>query len=647
MIPSRCARHSRLVSLYLMIFFSATQFSAAHEEGEHAAGQNGAVKQTAATAIILPALEGPTPWSDKPLLNDPARFQIAIMTDRTGGHRPGVWMQAVNRVNLLRPEFVVSVGDLIEGYTEDRQQVEAEWKEFQRFIDKMDMRFFFVAGNHDLSNPMMHALWRETFGPEWFSFDYKDVHFVCLNSEDPVSQLGSEQLEWLSADLARHDDARWTLLFIHKPLWVYAEREIAAGNQDATGWKQAERLLGNRPHTVFSGHHHAYVQYDRNGTKYYRLATTGGGSRLRGKAYGEFDHIVWLTMEPDGPHVSNILLSGILPADVVTEQGIARFGRFLAETQVEVVPILVDDSDGFSSGRVDLRFTNRFDQPITLSGQFSGLPIRGLTLQPEQLTLRAEPGKSSTQAVDLHFAERISFAQLAGTTFTAQLRSEGESPSLAAEKVLPVVIDQRHGIPQLGSAVEVDGDLTEWGALRFRTPDEPLVLGQADLWVGRGDAAVDFDLRRDAERLYIAAQVTDDVTLPKEDQLELRLDLRPITARYADSRLVDGSYRLLVAPPTGDSTADIDVRDHQDQPGDWGIQAVTRRNEQGYATEIALPLSMVRERQGADWQSLQMAVAARDVDETGQDAARVLWRGTADFDRRNVNYGHFAPSDRP
>jgi len=44
-------------------------------------------------------------------------------------------------------------------------------------------------------------------------------------------------------------------------------------------------------------------------------------------------------------------------------------------------------------------------------------------------------------------------------------------------------------------------------------------------------------------------------------------------------------------------------------------------------------------------QSLQMAVVVRDVDEAGQDAARVVWRGTADFDRRNANYGHFAPSD--
>ena len=88
-------------------------------------------------AVLLPKLEGPSPWSDAPVLNDPERFHIAIMTDRTGGHRPGIWMQGVKAVNLLRPEFVVSVGDLIEGYTEDRNRLEAEWKEFLARISQM------------------------------------------------------------------------------------------------------------------------------------------------------------------------------------------------------------------------------------------------------------------------------------------------------------------------------------------------------------------------------------------------------------------------------------------------------------------------------------------------------------------------------
>jgi len=58
---------------------------------------------------VLPVLDGGKPWSDKPILDDPMRFNIAIMTDHTGGHRPGIWMTAVRLLNLLRPTFVMSI----------------------------------------------------------------------------------------------------------------------------------------------------------------------------------------------------------------------------------------------------------------------------------------------------------------------------------------------------------------------------------------------------------------------------------------------------------------------------------------------------------------------------------------------------------
>ncbi len=105
----------------------------AHPPEEHA--ESVGKSESVPPGMILPNLKGPHPWSDKPVLDDPSRFHIAIMTDRTGGHRPGVWMQAVESINLLRPDFVMSVGDLIEGYTENEAQVQKEWKEFLGFID--------------------------------------------------------------------------------------------------------------------------------------------------------------------------------------------------------------------------------------------------------------------------------------------------------------------------------------------------------------------------------------------------------------------------------------------------------------------------------------------------------------------------------
>ena len=59
------------------------------------------------------------PWTDLNFYANPAHFQFAIVSDRTGGKRSGVFAQAIDRLNLLKPEFVICVGDLIQGYTED------------------------------------------------------------------------------------------------------------------------------------------------------------------------------------------------------------------------------------------------------------------------------------------------------------------------------------------------------------------------------------------------------------------------------------------------------------------------------------------------------------------------------------------------
>src|SRR5688500_14050013 len=49
-------------------------------------------------------------WNDAP-----EEFRFAIVSDRTGAHRDGIFSQAVEKLNLMQPEFVLSVGDLIEG----------------------------------------------------------------------------------------------------------------------------------------------------------------------------------------------------------------------------------------------------------------------------------------------------------------------------------------------------------------------------------------------------------------------------------------------------------------------------------------------------------------------------------------------------
>lgn len=589
--------------------------------------------------LVLPRVDGPKPWSAKPTLNDPRRFQIAIVTDRTGGHRPGIWMKGVRKLNLLRPEFVVSVGDLIEGYTDDRAQVEREWNEFTGFIDQLEMKFFFVAGNHDLTNPMMHEIWRKRFGPEWYSFNYKGVHFVCLNSEDSTSQLGEQQLKWVEADLAAHADARWTLIFLHKPLWAYADRERSAGNEDRTGWSRVETALGDRPRTVFAGHHHSYVQFDRRGRKYYQLATMGGGSQLRGTQYGEFDHFVWLTMEPSGPHVTNVMLDGIFPADVVTEKSITRFRDFLAKPQIEVAPILLESDAGFQAGRIDLRLTNQYDQPIEVEGQLAGIPLQGLTLSPESIRITAAKGETTEQAFEIRFNERMPYSKVAGTVFTAKIRSV-ETPSFTAERSIPVVIDRRYKLVQLTSA-KLDASLDEWTELRYGTTGDSQVLGASQFYNGEGDASFKFDVGYDDRNLYIAARVHDDKRLPG-DRFDVVIDTRPIAQRAGDSRLRVGSYRVQVDAPRDSGAANARVLDRRGRRIEQPLEAKAVVDPAGgYVVEIALPLEIVQRQQGQDWHSLQLTTAVRDVDEPQEAASQILWRGSEGFDQRNTGFAHF------
>ena len=93
-------------------------------------------------AIVFESGDGPKPWTDAELLNDPDNFQFAIVSDRTGGMRDGVFKEAVRKLNLLQPEFVISVGDLINGYYDNEEQINREWEDFNKIIDALEMKFF-------------------------------------------------------------------------------------------------------------------------------------------------------------------------------------------------------------------------------------------------------------------------------------------------------------------------------------------------------------------------------------------------------------------------------------------------------------------------------------------------------------------------
>jgi len=291
------------------------------------------------------ALPDEKPWTSQAFQNDPEAFQFVVIGDRTGGaNQQETFKLAVGQLNLLRPEFVINVGDNIEGYSDDKAELNAEWQEIDELLGELKMPFFRTPGNHDIANDIASEVWSERYGAHYYQFKYKDALFIVLNSEDPpreapegikeklelynelqvsdpakaqamlaefmsdeavVAALGknvefdADQLGFVKDTLAKNSDVRWTFLFVHEPAW----------ENPSESFKAIQGMLKGRNHTFLGGHLH-YYDYDLiDGYEHITMGPAGASFHHDGP--GNVDHIMWVTMTEDGPEIANIALKGV------------------------------------------------------------------------------------------------------------------------------------------------------------------------------------------------------------------------------------------------------------------------------------------------------------------------------------------------
>jgi hypothetical protein len=247
--------------------------------------------------------------------DDTGKLQFAIISDLWGGYRPGVFEDAVEKLELMQPQFVMSVGDLIDGNTYNTDTLDEQWHYFDSLVDCLSMPFFYVPGNHDISNPWMETEWRRRLGRPYYYFIHRNVLFLCLNTQDGGSSgIGEEQIAYFTGAIEENPDVEWIFIFMHRPVWHTPDR-----NEE--GYERIEDQLNRKSYTVFSGHHHTYLKAIKNGNEHFVLGSTGGGSDLRGPEFGEFDHITWVTLNKgEQPKIINLELDGMIMDDVVIEE---------------------------------------------------------------------------------------------------------------------------------------------------------------------------------------------------------------------------------------------------------------------------------------------------------------------------------------
>jgi len=372
-------------------------------------------------APFMAYAEIPVPWTGE-IASESDAFHFIVLPDRTGGEREGVYARAIERANLMQPDFIVSVGDLIEGGTEDLGEIEREWDEFAALIAKLEMPLFYCAGNHDISNETMRDAWRKRFGPSWYHFRHRDVLFLILDSEDRTDWSGGghmspEQTDYALAALKANADVRWTCVFMHRPIW-----HEGYGNP---GFAPIEQALADRPYTVFVGHEHTYSHQTRQERDYYVLSTAGGISQMRGPLAGEFDHLMWVTMRDDGPRVANLMIEGVWSDDIAAEAR-ERMMAF-ADRPERMLGTEVVLFDAPNRGHVPLALKNPTDAPIELHLEKLGNGAR-LVDGPTTIQLKSGERRTLDLPVEWDAAAPATIGLTGHITFGPGLRYSVEVP---------------------------------------------------------------------------------------------------------------------------------------------------------------------------------------------------------------------------
>ncbi len=213
--------------------------------------------------------------------------------------RPVFFERAIDQVNLVRPDFVILLGDYVRAQ-HSPGDFQIEFENFYETLSRFEVPVFMIPGNHDVYiNEVDGAVvWEENLGPLRYSFDIAGCHFTAANTTDwprsdriVMKKLGlfvyprkwqgqllesqnekkveefRAQLGWMRDDLEDSQEALGRFLLLHHDPYVPDGEGIAFENErfavlyslgGGGEGKMATRELASafRVAFAFTGHNH-------------------------------------------------------------------------------------------------------------------------------------------------------------------------------------------------------------------------------------------------------------------------------------------------------------------------------------------------------------------------------------------------------
>jgi len=324
---------------------------------------------------------------------DADKFTFAIIADKTGGGQENwpIFDRAVAEINLLNPDFVMTIGDHIQGYVSDTEVVKSMWKEYFDHLSMLEATVFLVPGNHDISNTVMYNYWRENIGKTYYSFNYKGCHFLVINSEESQSPNGeeavTEQIDFIRKDIENNKNAEQIFIFMHKPIWW--QKGI---------WDSIEPTLVGTNYRVFAGHTHRINFENRNEHPYLIIATTGAGLNERPvEELGLFHHLTMVSVDGKNSKVALIKPGNIFPETISTSEFKKKVSAFI---DVEA-NIPIDFEKEMIEGNMAIKLSNNLSKPVRIEIELPKASRARWRVVPETASVSLEVGEEAQLNFDL------------------------------------------------------------------------------------------------------------------------------------------------------------------------------------------------------------------------------------------------------
>ncbi len=441
-------------------------------------------------------------------------FTFAVLGDRTGGATEGVYEQVLRDVEFLSPDFILTVGDHIEGYLSDSTEIEAEWDYVVELLDRPGIGYHLTPGNHDIWDAQSRRIYTRRFGSPDTAFVYDDNLFITLDvsMHYKADNLPAERIQWLEEILGRAPEHTNTFVFYHKPFWC-EDFSFERPNLLHDIFKR------HGVDAVFTGHYHRHFYTERDGIRYFGVSSSGGSLPYGGRGKGCFYAFLLARVEEEDLEV-RVLEPGFgsSPGDITMEDMI-RVAGIQSET-VDIEEIQLTGLALTGAAKVRINIDNLGSS--TLRDTARWVAAGDWIVEPPEAYVEVPPGETGTM---------IAYLTNDGDLFPVpwlelSVAYDGGEPVEIA-KTLPV----KRVIYAASSsgALEMDGSLEDTWQM---AASETGFFGS-----GPGEAPADSTSLRichDGENLYVAVECFDS----EVGELEANVETRDGFGGYDDYVLV-------------------------------------------------------------------------------------------------------------